>query len=233
MSEPWDDRSYHDFAALDLLIMAHKIWVDSGMAHGDDKMRLILINSKLRFPQRVMALDRAILSGSELTYFDLGGSTARRLEAGGAKLNHAWIVKSDLTDAYLNNVEGHMMKIESSNLEGVQMAHSSLNCSKILGSVARGARFDRSDMRKCDLSKSDMTRASMVNTNLGGAAMVHTILCGADLRGADLTGANVAGADFTGAIGITESTLAARLGVKFSPGPIPRHEYVDCWRPRV
>ena len=62
-----------------------------------------------------------------------------------------------------------------------------------------GAKGERADLRRADLSEADLRGADLSGADLRGADLSETNLSGADLSEADLRGANLSGADLRGA----------------------------------
>jgi uncharacterized protein YjbI with pentapeptide repeats len=139
----------------------------------------------------------------------------------GANLNSADFSRGNLSEAYLRDTHGEMLRMSGAILKDVDAVGVKWPAVDLSEAV-----LTRADFSKADLSRADLTSASangvilagarldgivgsgvsLVGANLSGASLMGARLSGANLRDADLTGAHLAGADLSGA-NLTGATL--------------------------
>ena len=128
----------------------------------------------------LLALDRANLSDTDLSWITLNGVFLRYINLNGADLSLANLGGADLS---------------GSTLRGVR-----------LRAYLVGAELVKSDLREADLTAAQMANASLAGANLRVANLHGADLRGANLTGADLRYANLQEADLSGA-NLTFATL--------------------------
>lgn len=149
-------------------------------------------------------LDGAILSRSELPGAELVNSSLREADLREANLSSAEMRKADLTEAWLHRstmAYAHLQQVIAveAKLQGANISHAELTKARFTqadlsecvmkGVSARGAVFRDASLVRADLSDADLAYADLSGANLTGANLTGAILDGAKTEGADFTAA--------------------------------------------
>lgn len=170
-------------------------------------------------PTTILNLNRAVLSGVDLTNADLTraflvGAILADANLTGANLAKADLAKADLRRANLSWVDFTRARLTGANLIEVNLSRTTLieaklfranlrranlNCAILTGADLTKADLTGAILTAVNLTKADLSRANLSGVNLTKADLTGACLVRANLRGANLEGANLTGADLTDA----------------------------------
>lgn len=133
---------------------------------------------------------------SEKPIIDLAGAELERAYLEKAKLSGANLSQTILTHAFLDdaNLSGADLSKASmafADLTGANLNGAKLNKTLLNRSELQGANLKRADLREVQLIGADLRGADLSETQLIGAVLFGTDLRGADLNEADLTDADL------------------------------------------
>jgi uncharacterized protein YjbI with pentapeptide repeats len=189
-----------------------------------------------------LGMEKANLSGSNLSDSTINNSFLSQADLSSANLLNVKASGSDLTEANLAGANLDGASLISANLTGAKLTGTTLRRALLVkaklirtdltGAMLEGAYMSEADLDEADLKRADLndvdlhgakliravlTETNLTGTNLTGANLTEANLIGADLTEAKLTRANLSGADLTGAI-ISRKQLSQTLGIpRFLP----------------
>ncbi|MBX3084739.1 MAG: pentapeptide repeat-containing protein [Anaerolineae bacterium] len=103
-------------------------------------------------------------------------------------------IRPDLSDAHLNGVQLHSVRLSQADLSDVDLRRTHL-----FAMYLSGADLTRADLRGADLFKVTFNKANLRNAQLRGAKLYEPELIETDLRGADLREASFSWANLSSA----------------------------------
>jgi uncharacterized protein YjbI with pentapeptide repeats len=156
------------------------------------------------------------IDGTKMSFYSALGIKIKLRDAWleGANLNSADFSRGNLTEAYLRDAHGDLIRMSATILKDVDAVGVKWPEADLSEAV-----LTRADFTTADLSRADLTSVSangstfadarldgvmgsgirLAGANLKGASLMGARLSGANLTDADLTGAHLGGADLSGA----------------------------------
>jgi uncharacterized protein YjbI with pentapeptide repeats len=151
---------------------------------GDSQTESDHINTDLRRAK----LNKANLTGADLSDANLTGADLSDANLTGADLAYSKLVKAAMFNATLSG-----SSLVSVDAENAGLIEADLREADLRRGFFGGAQFMSSNLHKAFLFEANLSDADLSHTNLSGADLSHTNLSGADLSHTNLSGANLSG----------------------------------------
>jgi uncharacterized protein YjbI with pentapeptide repeats len=153
-------------------------------------------------------LEGAHLSGADLTGARFPGANLTNADLRGTRLAGTNLTDVNLTGADLRGLDLSDrdlggLKLEGANLAGADLSGAQFDEATLTGADLRDANLQEAilhgaDLRQTNLGRTDLRRAALDRTDLTGAALIEVVLDGASL---------------VGTTGLSDTDLAAGVGV--------------------
>ena len=144
-------------------------------------------------------LDRADLSGANLSGWQLRGGNLREADLSGANLRQADLSRANLSGANLSTANLSGANLSTANLSGANLSRGNLLEADLSGANLRQADLSRANLSGANLRRANLLAANLLEANLNEANLFEANFSRADLGETNLNGANLSGANFSSA----------------------------------
>ena len=212
-------------------------------------------NWRLENPEKKLVVGNINFRGQNLNGLDLQGADLNSIDFSGANLHEINLQRanlfqanfrqasledvdfsySDLTNAYLNDLDLRNTKFLSTKLDGADLQKSNLQSVNLERALSRGTNFCKANLEKAYLNQAALHQAVLSFAKLNSANLVQAGLIRADLSNSDLSEADLTDAELTGAwlrntkFCKANLTKAKLLNSQLSEADFAEATLVDCW----